>query len=164
MLFFLFILISYLFVWFATLFSKYLRKFSNNDRLRFAYGIGFISIGVMHVLFPPLFEHMFSTISESTNEIVSIAGFVLLVCGVGLLIRRVYKEAAIILILLMTLFIPLSMIMLMSYVPGPLGIEFEPVLSYLRVLSFSILIWFLFKSCELSPRHKYNKTKYDQNI
>ncbi|MBI9058573.1 MAG: hypothetical protein JEZ01_12485 [Labilibaculum sp.] len=164
MLFLLVIFISFLFVWFASLVSKYLRKFSNNDRLRFAYGIGFISIGAMHILFPSFFEHMFSSISNSTYEIVNIAGFVIVVCGVGLLIRRVHKEAAIILIVLMVSFIPLSIIMLTSYVPGPLGIEFEPVLGYLRILAFSILIWFLFKACELSPRRKYNKTKYDQNI
>ena len=164
MLFLLVILITYLFVWLTSLLSKYLRKFSKNDRLRFAYGIGFIGIGVMHILFPSYFEHMFSSISNSTYEIINIAGFVLVVCGVGLLIRRVHKEAAIILIVLMILFIPLSVIMLTSYVPGPLGIEFEPVLGYLRIFAFSILIWFLFKASELSPRRKYNKTKYKQNI
>ena len=164
MLFLLVIFITYLFVWFVSLFSKYLQKFSKNDRLRFAFGIGFISIGVMHILVPKFFEHMFSSISNSTYEIINIAGFVLIVCGVGLLIRRVHKEAAIILMVLMVLFIPLSIIMLTTYVPGPLGIEFEPVLGYLRILAFSLLIWFLFKSCELSPRRKYNKTKYDQHI
>lgn len=164
MLFLLVIFISYLLVLFTSLLSKHIRKFSKNDRLRFAYGIGFIGIGAAHILAPSFFEHMFSSISNSTYEIINIAGFVLVVCGVGLLIRRVHKEAAILLMVLMACFIPLSIIMLTSYVPGPLGIEFEPVLGYLRILSFSILIWFLFKACELSPRRKYNKTKYDHNI
>ena len=164
MLFLLVIFISYLLVLFVSLFSKYLQKFSKNDRLRFAFGIGFISIGAMHILAPSYFEHMFSSISNSTHEIINIAGFVLVICGVGLLIRRVHKEAAIILMILMFLFIPLSIIMLTSYVPGPLGIEFEPVLGYLRILAFSLLIWLLFKACELSPRRKYNKRKYDQRI
>lgn len=164
MLFLLVILISYVLVWVSSRFSKYLMKFSKNDRLRFAYGIGFISIGAMHILVPTPFEHMFSAISNSTYELTNILGFVLLVCGVGLLIRRVHKEAAIILIVLMLIFIPLSIIMLTSYVPGPLGLEYEPVLGYVRILAFSLLIWFLIKACELSPRRKYNKTKYDHNI
>lgn len=164
MLFLLVILISYVLVWVTSRFSKYLLKFSRNDRLRFAYGIGFISIGVMHILVPAPFEHMLSSISNSTYELVSILGFVFLICGLGLLIRRVHKEAAVILIVLMLIFIPLSILMLTTYVPGPLGLEYEPVLGYVRILAFSLLIWFLIKACELSPRRKYNKTKYDQNI
>lgn len=164
MLFLLVILISYVLVRITSRFSKYLMKFSNNDRLRFAYGIGFITIGAMHILVPKLFEHMFSAISNSTYELTNILGFVLLVCGVGLLIRRVHKETTIILIVLMLIFIPLSIIMLTCYVPGPLGIEYEPVLGYLRIFAFSLLTWVLIKACELSPRRKYNKKKYDQNI
>lgn len=164
MLFFLVILISYVLVRITSRFSKYLMKFSKNDHLRFSYGIGFITIGAMHILIPNLFEHIFAAISNSTYEIITILGFVLIVSGVGLLIRRVHKEAAILLIILMLIFIPLSIIMLTRYVPGPLGIEYEPVLGYLRILAFSLLIWFLIKACELSPRRKYNKSKYNQNI
>ncbi|WP_372751558.1 hypothetical protein [Labilibaculum sp.] len=139
-------------------------KFSKNDRLRFAYAIGFITIGAMHIFMPNLFKHMFLALFDSTYELVNISGFILIICGVGLLIRRVHKESAILVILLMLLFIPLSIIMLTKYIPGPLGIEYEPVLGYARILAFSALIWFLIKACELSPRRKYNKTKYDQNI
>lgn len=164
MLFLLVILISYVLVRISSHFSKYLMKFSKNDRLRFAYGVGFISIGVIHIIVPTPFQHMFSAISNSTYELITILGFVLLVCGLGLLIRRVHKEAAIILIILMFIFIPLSIIMLTSYVPGPLGLEYEPVLGYVRIPAFLLLIWFLIKTCELSPRRRYNKTKYDQHI
>lgn len=164
MLFLLVILLAYILVLFFTLFSKYLKKFTGNDRLRFAFGIGFISIGAFHVFSPSLFGHMFSIIFKSPLEVINVAGFVFVVCGFGLLIRRVHKEAAVILILLLACFIPISIIMLTKYLPGPLGIEFEPVLGYLRILAFSALIWFLYKSCELSPRRKFNKTKYDRNI
>ncbi len=164
MLFLIIIFISYILVWITSRFSKYLMKFSENDRLRFAYGIGFIAVGAMHILVPTLFEHMFSSITNSTYELVTILGFVLLVCGVSLLIRRVHKEAAILLIILLLTFIPLSILMLTRYVSGPLGLEYEPVLGYIRILAFSLLIWFLIKACELSRRRKYNKTKYDQNI
>lgn len=164
MLFLLVIFISYVLVWITSQFSKYLMKFTKNDHLRFAYGIGFITVGAMHILVPNLFEHIFAAISNSTYEIINILGFVLIICGVGLLSRRVHKEAAILLIVLMLIFIPLSIIMLTRYVPGPLGIEYEPVLGYLRILAFALLIWFLIKACELSPRRKYNKTKYDRNI
>ncbi|PKQ61261.1 hypothetical protein BZG02_16645 [Labilibaculum filiforme] len=158
------IFLSYALVRITAHFSKYLIKFTGNDHLRFAYGIGFIVIGAMHILIPTLFEHMFSTISNSTYELITILGFILIICGIGLLIRRVHKEAAIVLIVLMLIFIPLSIIFLTRYVPGPLGMEYEPLLGYLRILAYFLLIWFLIKACELSPRRKYNKTKYDQNI
>lgn len=156
--------ISYVLVRIASRFNNYLMQFSKNDQLRFAYGIGFITVGVMHILFPKLFEYMFSSFCNSTYELINILGFVLIICGVGLLIQRVHKEAAIIIIVLMLLFIPLSIIILTHYIPSPLGLEYEPLLGYLRILSFSLLVWFLYKACELSPRNKYNKTKYDRNI
>lgn len=164
MLFFFTILTTFLIVEIISRFSKSFLKYSGNDRLRFAYGIGFITLGALHIFIPHLFEHMFSSIFNSPYELVTISGFILIVCGLGLLIRRVHKESAIILILLMLLFIPLSIIMLTRYIPGPLGLEYEPILGYARILAFSVLIWFLIKASELSPRRKYNKTKYDQNI
>lgn len=158
------LILFYCLIWFSARFNNHLQKFTNRDYLRFAFGISSISIGTLYILFPSLFEHFFASIFSSTYEVISIAGFVQIICGVGLLIRRVYREAAIFLIVLLTLFIPLSLIMIMDYVPGPLGADYEPILGYIRIIVYPLLVWILIKACELSPRKNLYDHRFDKDI
>jgi uncharacterized membrane protein len=145
-------------------FSSHLKRFSKNQHLRFAFGIAAIIVGSLHIMFPSIFNHLFSAIFKSTYTATSIAGFVQVICGVGLLIKRVYKESAVLLMFLLALFIPLSIIMMTDYIPGPLGPEYEPVLGYIRIFSFPLLIWILFKACDMSPRKGLQTQRFDQDI
>ncbi|RUT73022.1 hypothetical protein [Ancylomarina longa] len=158
------LILSYISIRIASRFSKYLSKYDKKDHLRFAFGIATALVGFMHIILPSFFGHLFSTIFSSTYEIINVAGFIQLVCGIGLLIRRVYREAAIILCILLALFIPLSILMLTKYIPGPLGAEYEPVLGYLRIIAFPVLIWILIKTSDLSPRKGLINKKFDQDI
>ena len=164
MLFFIALVISYILIWITSKYSQHLMKFSSNEHLRFAFGIGAIIVGSLHILIPSFFSHLFSTVFSSTYEIINISGFVQIICGVGLLIRRVYRESAIMLIVLFVLIIPLSVLMLTKYIPGPLGPEFEPVLGYLRIITFPLLIWLLIQACELSPRKGLRDKRFDHDI
>ncbi|GAB7089418.1 hypothetical protein [Marinifilum fragile] len=158
------ILSSYILIRIVSIFSNYLKAFSRNEHLRFAFGIAAIIVGALHIMFPIFFSHLFSTIFKSTYTATSISGFIQIICGVGLLIRRVYKEAAILLMILLALFIPLSIFMMMDYIPGPLGPEYEPILGYVRILSFPILIWTLFKVCDMSPRKGLQTDRFKHDI
>lgn len=164
MLVFCIIIVAYVLVWISSRFSKHVSKYSRKDHLRFAFGIAFITVGFLHILIPTFFSHLFLPIFSSPLEIINIAGFVQLVCGVSLLIRRVYREAAILLIVLLALFIPLSVLMLTHYIPGPLGPEYEPILGYLRILVFPLLIWIIIQICDLSPRRKFKNSRFNQDI
>jgi len=158
------ILIAYILIWFIAKFNTYLQQYSKNQHLRFAFGIAAIVIGSLHIILPSFFGHLFSTVFKSTYNVITISGFIQIICGVGLLIKRVHREAAFLLIILLALFIPLSILMLTKYIPGPLGPEYEPVLGYLRILSFPLLIWILFHACELSPRKGLKNKRFDMDI
>ena len=158
------ILLAFILIRIASRFSNYLRDFSRNQHLRFAFGIAAIIVGALHIMYPSFFSHLFSTVFKSTYTATSISGFIQIICGVGLLIRRVYKEAAILLMILLALFIPLSILMMMDYIPGPLGPEYEPVLGYIRILSFPLLIWILFKACDMSPRKGLQTERFNHDI
>ncbi|MCT4602101.1 MAG: hypothetical protein N4A59_04220 [Marinifilum sp.] len=158
------ILLTYILIRVVSIFSNYLKGFSRNQHLRFAFGIVAIIAGALHIMYPFLFSHLFSTVFKSTYTVTSILGFIQIICGVGLLIRRVYKEAAVLLIILLTLFTPLSILMMTDYIPGPLGSEYEPILGYIRILSFPLLIWLLFKSCDMSPRKGLQTEKFKHDI
>jgi len=158
------LILSYIIIRIVSGFSNYLGNFTKKEHLRFAFGIATALVGFMHIILPSFFGHLFSTIFSSTYEIINVAGFIQLICGIGLLIKRVYREAAIILSVLLALFIPLSILMLTKYIPGPLGAEYEPVLGYLRIIAFPLLIWILIKTCDLSPRKGLINNKFDQDI
>ncbi|NOU58602.1 hypothetical protein [Marinifilum caeruleilacunae] len=158
------ILSTYVLIRIASIFSNYLKAYTRNQHLRFAFGIAAIIVGALHIMYPSFFSHLFSTVFKSTYTATSISGFIQIICGVGLLIRRVYKEAAILLMILLALFIPLSILMMMEYIPGPLGPEYEPVLGYIRILSFPLLIWILFKACDMSPRKGLQTERFNHDI
>ena len=158
------ILLAFILIRIASMFSNYLKDFSRNQHLRFAFGIAAIIVGALHIMYPSFFSHLFSTIFKSTYTATSISGFIQIICGVGLLIKRVYKESAILLMILLALFIPLSILMMMDYIPGPLGPEYEPMLGYIRILSFPLLIWILFKACDMSPRKGLKTERFNHDI
>ena len=158
------ILLAFILIRIASMFSNYLKDFSRNQHLRFAFGIAAIIVGALHIMYPSFFSHLFSTIFKSTYTATSISGFIQIICGVGLLIKRVYKESAILLMILLALFIPLSILMMMDYIPGPLGPEYEPMLGYIRSLSFPLLIWILFKACDMSPRKGLKTERFNHDI
>lgn len=158
------IFIIYIIIWFTAKFNSHLRQFTKNQHLRFSFGIAAILIGVLHIMLPSFFSYLFSSIFKSTYNIITISGFIQIICGVGLLIRRVHREAAIFLIILLVLFIPLSIIMLTKYIHGPLGPEYEPVLGYIRILAYLFLIWVLFKACDMSPRKGLQDKRFDMDI
>ncbi|WP_421919209.1 hypothetical protein [Marinifilum sp.] len=158
------ILTTYILIRIATLFSNYLKSFSKKEHLRFAFGVAAIVIGALHILIPSFFSHLFSAAFKSTYTVTSSSGFIQIICGIGLLIKRVYKESAVLLIILLALFIPLSVIMLMDYIHGPLGSEYESILSYVRILSFILLIGILYKTCDLSRRKGLQSDKFKQDI
>ena len=158
------ILSSYILIRIVSIFSNYLKAFSRNEHIRFAFGIAAIVVGALHIMFPTFFSYLFSSVFKSTYTVTSISGFIQIICGVGLLIRRVYKEAAILLIILLALFIPLSIFMMMNYIPGPIGQEYESILGYVRILSFPLLIWTLFKVCDLSPRKGLQTDRFKHDI
>ena len=164
MLYLLVILITFIAIRVISIYNKHLNSYSQNQQLRFSFGIAAILIGSFHIIYPSFFNHLFFAVFKSTYTVITISGFIQVICGIGLFIKRVHKESAVLLMILIALSIPLSILMMTEYIPGPLGAEYQPILGYLRTLSFPILIWILFKSCDLSPRKGLKTERFDHDI
>jgi uncharacterized membrane protein len=127
------------------------------DNARIATGIFFIITGLSHFLIPDMFMKMMPSVFPAPLFLIYLSGVFEILGGIGLMLARTKKAAAIGLVLLLLAVFPANIYVAVNNVQIG-GFMSEGIYQWLRLPMQLVLIWWVWWTAEIHLAHRRVQT------
>lgn len=145
---FFFLLVSiWAVLWLISRFAFRQELASHTQKGRIAAAVAFIFIGISHLTSPEKMEYMIADWLPYAHEMVVLSGIAEIAGGIGLLLPRFQRVAAIGLIILLVMIFPANINVAIHQLPAPGGLPASPWYTWSRLLFQPVYIAWIWWSC-----------------